>query len=169
MLLLIKTNKGNFAVLLAFVLPLALLSTAIYSVALGVSPETREVCMGPGEVVETSFFPSTDSSIDLPIDVKISSKIDLRGNASAILAPMTSTEYILYVVEPPVGYYTSDVYFCAGDLDVKYCLNAKLVVNVTDACKADDFESLVKENKMYIQIGIGALVALGVAYLLKKQ
>jgi hypothetical protein len=153
---------------------LIFLSTAVYPVAIGVSPETREICMGPQEIAETSFFPSTNSEVPLELDVQITSTIDIQGNTTLILKPMDITEYRVFINRPPAGLYSSDIYFCANSeidgQEVKKCIKSKIITNVTTACSIDtEIYTSIIENKLFIQISLAILVILSIIFLISNS
>jgi len=156
---------------LLIIISLLVLSVSVQAVALGVSPETLEICMGPGETITGSFYPSTNSLEPLDIEVQISSELDIRADSTLSLTPNDITEYPVYIVSPDQGLYESDVYFCKIDdvsgHTVRQCLKARLLTNVTQDCATSTLSS---SNKSLIQlILIAAIVLLSGYWLLSKN
>jgi len=168
---------NNMRILVVFLI-IVVLATSVYSpdletpqeTVLGLSPAIREVCMGPEETISTVFYPSTNSKTPFEIEINIESSLEIAGNHTILLNPNGLTEYKLYIIEPPAGFYTSNLYFCSsetiGTQDIKTCVKARLLVNVTETCASNDIIMIIAKNKFYLQMVIGGIIAILLASLL---
>lgn len=130
----------RFGVLLPLIIMLWI-SMPVFSVALGVSPSTKKVCMGPEETREVYLYPSTDSEVPIEIEILIEGGgLEINGSKKLILKPSSTTEYKIKIRAREEGAYNSSIYFCSSlddVLKVKECIKVNLLTNVTKNCSLE--------------------------------